>query len=150
MNTAYSLDLTGMLQQLVTINTVINTKNQYMFTRQPNMQDRPDQDFILRYAEVFNSNQIAKDLNGQALLNEAAITSGYLVLKENNSETFQYFPLYCLNAAAYYSGRIRPINMRNVQWEQSYIQFPDLAALPGAVQTFLLSVFFEPIPKSNK
>lgn len=147
MKTAFDLSDKPMLQQLVTITGVANTAGKYPFPRQPNMQDRPGEDAILKFAEVFYSTEVPEDTLGNPILNEADLNAGYLVLKVEQEEKLQQFPLYGLNAQ-HYNGRIRPINLKNVQWEQSYIQWPDATVLPAAPgETFMLNVFFEPVPK---
>lgn len=147
MYTAFDLSNAPILQQLVTITNVQNTAAKYFFPRQPNLQDRTGEDAIVKFIEVFNSTEVPRDTLANPVLNEADLNAGFLVLKVNNEEKLQYFPLYGLNAQNY-SGRIRPINLKNIQWEQSYIEWPDVSVLPASPgETFMMNVIFEPVPK---
>jgi len=137
MNTIW--EKSGLLFQLIEVQVNLSA-SQWKFPRVPNLQpvDR-NVKAESHFMEIVGATQLATSSTNVGLLTNAVLNKGYITLKVDNTDKVQGAPVYDYNPANY-SGRVRPLGLRNIDWQNSFVNWPDATILPAVGAELILQV----------
>lgn len=128
----------GNRQEFVSVQ-VRTSVEQTQFSEQPNLQ-RYNSDIQIKCIETYSADVLPTDPNEFDVVSAAAVKGSFLVLKIQNQEMWNSYPLVSL-APEFNNGLIREVDLLNVDWNQSYVETPD-PTLFSADQVFVFNVSY--------
>lgn len=135
------IDHSGQRHQEVVL-TITDTKNDHYFGRISNLQDRGSRNVLIRSIEIKDGIEVPYSSSRDVISDNSVYNNGFLVLKVAGEDKLNYIPLRDLDPAQN-NGRVRGFLYANVDWERSYVRFPDETVVPAGPQALLFSVFYD-------